>query len=70
MPNGTIRQTELAAALFHMIGELFLIHTRQGGGSPYTCRAVGRRSKILHKVVELCGTPTTPKQLFSCDPRL
>lgn len=64
MPNGTIRQTELAAALFHMIGGTVPHPYEREAEARTLAEQLGDRSKILHKVVELCGTPTTPKQLF------
>lgn len=64
MSNGTIRQTELAAALFHMIGGTVPHPYEREAEARALAEQLGDRSKILHKVVELCGTPTTPKQLF------
>lgn len=64
MPESSNHQTELAAALFYVSGG--------AAPHPYELEAkarelaarIGDRPKILLKVVELCGKPVTPKQLY------
>ena len=64
MTHPSIHQTELAAALFDLVGGPVPHPYEQEEEARALAKQLGDRSKVLLKVIELCKTPTTPEQLY------
>ena len=64
MTHPSIHQTELAAALFDLVGGPVQHPYEQEEEARALAKQLGDRSKVLLKVIELCKTPTTPEQLY------
>ena len=64
MTHPSIHQTELAAALFDLVGGPVPHPYEQEEEARALSKQLGDRSKVLLKVIELCKTPTTPEQLY------
>ena len=64
MPSPSRDQTELAAALFYVAGGAVPHKYELEGEAKRLAQTIKDRSKILLRVVELCGKPVTPCQLY------
>ena len=64
MPNPSNNQTELAAALFYVAGGAVPHKYELEVEAKSLAAKLGGRAQILLIVVELCGKPETPRQLY------
>ena len=64
MTHPSIHQTELAAALFDLVGGPVPHPYEQEEEARALAKQLGDRSKVLLKVIELCKTPYTRTALF------
>ena len=57
-------QSELAAALFHMLGAAVPYSRKDEGKARELFEALPTKERRLMKVISLCGTPETPRQFY------